>query len=244
MVAWEGQDTQTEEQASIFDKLAVGLTTNTVIVPLALAIVLSNGAIGDQTWYENGGVISTIVVLIVASYSTDLLVAVGNGMPLYQKHIEARWAYSPRYLQTLWKPAKCIIVPFLFAPSFTCRCIGHEHAHGYGRDIPTCTCHVSPYALSGPHIAPHEALPSAQCAISGVHVVYRGNMRLSRRHWPGVRVLLGHVLARPHVRPTVPYLLPLHRHWVGHQVAMHTIWFAALLWSPALGGPGAHSCSL
>ena len=46
----EGQDTQSQEQSSIFDKLSVGLTVNTVIVPLVVALVLTNGNIGDQTW--------------------------------------------------------------------------------------------------------------------------------------------------------------------------------------------------
>ena len=48
-VAWEGQDTHTQAEASMFIKLSLGLCTNTVLVPLLIALFLSNGSI-DQTW--------------------------------------------------------------------------------------------------------------------------------------------------------------------------------------------------
>ena len=100
----EGQDTKTKEEASAFNKLSVGLVINTVVVPLIVALVLSYGTI-DQTWYEVGGVVSSMMTLIVCSYSKDLALAF-NVPALLNRYLWARFVYSPNTLRRLWRPLK------------------------------------------------------------------------------------------------------------------------------------------
>lgn len=102
-VAWEGQDTHTQAEASTFNKLSIGLCMNSVFVPLLVAVVLSNGNVGDQTYYEPGGLISTMMLLIVCNYSTDLLFAFNIGA-IAGKYILSAFAFSQRKLRMLWKP--------------------------------------------------------------------------------------------------------------------------------------------
>jgi len=102
-VAWEGQDTHTQAEASSFKKLSLGLCMNTVLVPLLVGMVLSNGNVGDQTFYEPGGLISTMMTLIVANYSTDLLFAF-NIAAIAGKYIISVFTFSQRKLRQLWKP--------------------------------------------------------------------------------------------------------------------------------------------
>lgn len=103
-VHWEGQDTHTEEQTSTFTKLSTGLTVNSVLVPLCVAWWTSSGTIGDQTWYEDGGVVSTMMILIVCQYLNDMqnIFHVGS---FIKKHIVARFTFSPKKLKELWHPA-------------------------------------------------------------------------------------------------------------------------------------------
>jgi hypothetical protein len=67
----EGQDTKSQEEASKFAKLSLGLAVNTVLVPLAVGVILSNYSI-NQTWYEPGGVVSSMMILIICTYSNDV----------------------------------------------------------------------------------------------------------------------------------------------------------------------------
>ena len=118
LVYKEGQDTRTEEQSSAFTKLSSGLGINTVIVPMAVGMFLSNDAVvGDQTWYEPGGPISSVSLLIVInSVSYDSL-QVFNSIAILKRYVLARFVFSERKLATLWKP-----VPFN---------MGEKYAYAY-----------------------------------------------------------------------------------------------------------------
>ena len=116
LVAAEGQDTRTDEQRSIFSKLSVALLMNTVIVPLLVGIFMSNGELADQTWYEPGGLLSSVALLCVFNYATDMA-QVFNAVPLYSRFILSRFVYSRAMLKEYWKP-----VPFLMGSQYA-RCL-------------------------------------------------------------------------------------------------------------------------
>ena len=63
----EGQDTVTEYERSIFEKLVAAYTINAVLVPMfvgALQSVLATRSLPiDQSWYEEGGVITQATTL-------------------------------------------------------------------------------------------------------------------------------------------------------------------------------------
>jgi hypothetical protein len=105
LVAWEGKDTTTEEEASKFTKLSFFLPFNYVFVYLLTTAILCNGAFFDQTTYEPEGLLATVAFLIVCFYSTDFLVLF-NMFAILSKHILSRFVYSPRSLRKLWAPER------------------------------------------------------------------------------------------------------------------------------------------
>lgn len=118
LVHWEGQDTRTEEQASIFSKLSIALSMNTVLVPMFVGIFLSNGAVADQTWYEPGGIVSSIALLCIFNYVNDFI-QVFNTPAIFQRVVLARFAYAKTTLIEYWKPfpffmgnqyARCLVM--------------------------------------------------------------------------------------------------------------------------------------
>ena len=116
LVKWEGQDTRTEEQTSVFNKLSIALTINTAIVPLFVGMFLSNGTLADQTWYEPSGLVTSAALLIVFNYATDFSQVVRAG-PLFARAVLSRFAYSKTTLLEYWKP-----VPFAMGYQYA-RCL-------------------------------------------------------------------------------------------------------------------------
>lgn len=102
LVRQEGQDTKTEEQLSIFSKLSIALTTNTVMVPLIVGLFLT-GAVGDHSWYEPGGVVSSAALLMLFYYANDMAL-VFNAIPILKRGILSRFTYSETQLLEYWKP--------------------------------------------------------------------------------------------------------------------------------------------
>jgi hypothetical protein len=118
LVNWEGQDTRTEEQSSLFSKLSLALSINTVIVPLLVGLFLCNGNLGDQSWYEPGGMVSSMALLCVFNYANDLNQVV-NVMPIFRRYVLSRTVYSEPMLASFWKPvsfdmgnhyARCLVM--------------------------------------------------------------------------------------------------------------------------------------
>ncbi|KAL1525526.1 hypothetical protein AB1Y20_020382 [Prymnesium parvum] len=65
LTRYEGQDTETDYQRSLFTKLTVAYVVNMVIVPLAIGFLQSGSTSGqpvDQAWYEDSGVVFQIVI--------------------------------------------------------------------------------------------------------------------------------------------------------------------------------------
>ncbi|KAL1508731.1 hypothetical protein AB1Y20_004826 [Prymnesium parvum] len=70
----EGIDTKTDYQRSLFTKLSMALICNTIVVPVAVAVLqslrVSEGeAFVEQSWFEKGGVIFTAITLVFIDFA-------------------------------------------------------------------------------------------------------------------------------------------------------------------------------
>jgi len=105
----EGQDTQTDEQRSIFTKLTIAYCLNMVIVPLALGFLTSGNTSGravDQAWYEDSGITFTLfTVLLVNTVAVDFMKTVQPVSQL-KRRILAPIFKSQAKIMSLFKPPK------------------------------------------------------------------------------------------------------------------------------------------
>ena len=104
---WEGQDTQTETEASLCRKLTMAYVANSVMIPVFLGIVFSCSVGGfpiDQSWFEDGGVLTQAwMLVIVNALSKDLLKLLM--LPVKVKRlIGARKVASQAKLNSIWQP--------------------------------------------------------------------------------------------------------------------------------------------
>jgi len=70
----EGIDTKTDFQRSLFTKLSMALISNTIVVPVAVAVLqslrVSEGeALVEQAWFEPGGVIFVAITLVIIDFA-------------------------------------------------------------------------------------------------------------------------------------------------------------------------------
>mmetsp|Transcript_13463 Transcript_13463/g.28485 ORF Transcript_13463/g.28485 Transcript_13463/m.28485 type:complete len:349 (+) Transcript_13463:1-1047(+) len=104
----EGLDTKTETERSLFTKLSLSLVFNTVIIPMAVAIVVSTTTLGkfgiDQSWYEVGGVINGFLTLCVMNVAIDGLLQVVPIAVLLKRYVFTRFYVSEYKVAELWLP--------------------------------------------------------------------------------------------------------------------------------------------
>ena len=63
LTEWEGQDTKTEYESSLFRKLTLAYCVSTVLIPLLLGVIFSwyvSGKPIDQSWFEEDGVLAQV----------------------------------------------------------------------------------------------------------------------------------------------------------------------------------------
>ena len=104
----EGQDTITQEQASIFTKLSVAFVINTALVPLVMAVWFSgsdkgDGHLIDQTWFESDGLIQPTFLLLIINWAGDITKAV-NPTPIINRRLIARLTFSQAKLDKVFEP--------------------------------------------------------------------------------------------------------------------------------------------
>lgn len=119
-----GFDTLTREEQAIFGKLSVAYLFNTVGIPLFVGYLLtvtlpgyqgvmtapsgetfvgSGTKLVDLSWYEDSGVISTMVLLVVITYSADMEKLLPPGA-IMKRYFKARSAKSQAQIDELWTP--------------------------------------------------------------------------------------------------------------------------------------------
>ena len=104
----EGQDTITQEQASIFSKLSVAFVMNTALVPLVMVTWFSgsdkgDGHLIDQTWFETDGLIQPTFLLLIINWAGDVTKAI-NPAPIINRRLIARLTFSQAKLDKVFEP--------------------------------------------------------------------------------------------------------------------------------------------
>lgn len=116
--SYEGQDTETDYQRSVFTKLSIAYLMNSVFVPIAVGGYLSisdnnwRGFPVDQSWYETGGVVAqAFSLMVINAFATDIFKVVQT-TPIMLRYLLARCAYSQEKLNSLWEPPRLDIGVF------------------------------------------------------------------------------------------------------------------------------------
>jgi hypothetical protein len=123
VTGYEGNDTNTQHETSIFGKLSIAYTFNTVIIPIAAGMVFSLGVSGrpvNQAWYEPGGVVEEAISLIISNaIATDVLKVLQLGT-LAARYVFARFVVSQQRLNQLWAPPQMNLGELYAASLKTC----------------------------------------------------------------------------------------------------------------------------
>ena len=97
----EGYSTWASYESAVFTKLSLAYVINTSVLPLLVG-VLPLGI--TQAWYEDGGVVTQAMMLMLASGFTPPLEQALQPLALFNRHVRSHFAVSQQKLDELWRP--------------------------------------------------------------------------------------------------------------------------------------------
>lgn len=97
----EGYSTWASYESAVFTKLSLAYVINTSVLPLLVG-VLPLGI--TQAWYEDGGVVTQAMMLMLASGFTPPLEQALQPLALFNRHVRSHFAVSQDKLNSLWQP--------------------------------------------------------------------------------------------------------------------------------------------
>lgn len=124
----EGQDSQTEYEASFFAKISVAYVVNSAAIPLLIGAIFSwfvSGRMIDQSWYESGGVLSQAwLLMLINAFAKDMLKVIQPLPRLMRLMITAR---SQKKLNRVTRPPPMRIGDFYAS---TLKTVALAYAYG------------------------------------------------------------------------------------------------------------------
>jgi len=123
LTVWEGQDTQTEHEASLCRKVTLAYIANSVLIPTFLGIVFSWSVSGfpvDQSWYEEGGVLSQAWLLVIINGLSKDALKILMLPALVHRYLLSRTVASQAKLNSLWRPPPMHVGELYAATIKTC----------------------------------------------------------------------------------------------------------------------------